>query len=634
MRRTAVRLGRAEGINYSTYACTAAKRRMILPDHTYTCAVVPSDSTKGLLFLETFRRLKAYYWPYKRFFVISILSLLIVTGVTVVYPLILKYTIDDVFGGAHYEMVPYLAIGFVVLMAIKGIAVYFHQYYGDLFGVSTVYELRNELYKKLQVLPFRYYDNAKTGDLMSRLAGDVEVFRFFLSFGSAQCLNFVLLVGFGLAIMFYLHASLAVVTLIAMPFVGIAAYRFDKRVHVAFKEIREAFSALTTKVQENISGIQTVKALSREDSEIGKFTDKNAVYKDNHIRTAKIWGTYFPLMELIGNCCVVALLIYGGSLVVHNDMQLGELVAFFSLVWFIIGPLMQLGFILNSYSQSKAAGARLLEVLEEQENEAQRCEPAAISKRIEGDVRFIDVSLTYHAGNEKALDSISFHAKPGTIIGLIGATGSGKTSVTQLISRFYTPTAGTILIDGEEVDSIPMQHLRAQIGVVFQESFLFSCTIRDNIAYGRPQATMAEIIAAAKHAQAHDFIMELPEQYDTLLGERGLGLSGGQKQRIAIARAFLNQPSILILDDATSAVDMQTELLIQQALRDVMVGRTTFIIAHRISSLKHADEILVLNQGQVIERGTHEQLIARKSGTYRRIYDIQFQDQSTVLQQQ
>ncbi|GED68789.1 putative ABC transporter ATP-binding protein YknU [Brevibacillus reuszeri] len=584
--------------------------------------------------METFKRLKDYYWPYKRLFLISILSLFVVTSVTVIYPLVLKYTIDDVFGQGQYGQVPYLAIGFILLMGVKGVAVYYHQYFGDLFGVSTVYELRNELYTKLQYLPFRYYDSAKTGDLMSRLAGDVEVFRFFLSFGLAQCLNFLLLIGFGFAIMLYLHPSLALVTFIAMPFVAITAYRFDKQVHVAFKEIREAFSALTTKVQENISGMSTVKALSQEDFEITTFTGKNKNYKDNHISTAKIWSSFFPIMELIGNICVVALLVYGGWLVIHEQMKLGELVAFFSLVWFIIGPLMQLGFILNSYSQSKAAGERLLQVLDERDlAPAGEEQDAPKAKALNGHVTFSDVSLVYNEANEKALHTISFDAPPGKVIGLIGATGAGKTSVTQLISRFYAPSTGTILIDGKNIANYGHQELRKNIGVVFQESFLFSCSIYDNIAYGNPHASLGEVVSAAKYAQAHEFIAELPDGYDTLLGERGLGLSGGQKQRIAIARAFLTKPSILILDDATSAVDMETEFMIQQALREVMVGRTTFIIAHRISSLKHADEILVLDRGQVIERGTHEQLLALTEGSYRRIYHIQYQDQLTAMQE-
>ncbi|CCQ94886.1 putative ABC transporter (ATP-binding protein) [[Clostridium] ultunense Esp] len=579
--------------------------------------------------METLRRLKRFYWPHKHFFVISILCLLGTTGITLVYPLVLKVTIDDVIGKMQYGLVPWIAGGFLLLMGVKGFLLFIHQYFGDLFGIRAVYELRNELYKKLQYLSFRYYDNAKTGDLMSRLAGDVEVFRFFLSFGFAQLLNFLLLIGIGFVIMLTMNWKLALVTLCILPFVGFAVYRFDKRVHPAFRKIRESFSHLTTRVQENISGMNTVKALSREDFEIGRFLERNDEYKESNLLNAKVWSTYFPLMEWMGNMSVVALLVYGGSLVIRNELKLGELIAFFSLIWYIIGPLMWLGFVMNTFAQSKAAGERLLEILNEREEIRDSADVVTVDE-IKGHVQFLDVTHRYK-GNEIALDSICFDAPPGKVIGIIGATGSGKTSIVRLISRFYEPEKGKILIDGRPITAYPLSFLRKNIGVVFQESFLFSSTVRDNIAYGKPNATMEEIIEAAKRAQAHDFIMEFPDGYDTLLGERGLGLSGGQKQRIAIARALLIDPSILILDDASSAVDMETEFKIQTALREVMKGRTTFIIAHRISSVKEADEILVLDHGRVMERGTHEELLHLKNGIYRRIYEIQFKDRFAVM---
>lgn len=584
--------------------------------------------------METFKRLSKFYLPFVKYFWWSIVGLVFATAITVVYPLILKFTIDDIIGAGQYEYVGYVAIGFILLMMFKGAATYIHQYYGDLFGIKAVYQLRNALYEKLQFLPFRYYDNAKTGDLMSRLTADVEGFRFFLSFGFAQLLNFVLLVGFGLGIMLYLNVQLAIITLFAMPFLAFVVYRFDKNVHPAFKSIRKSFAALTTKVQENISGMNTVKSLSREDFEVGRFVERNSNYKDNFIHTSNIWARFFPLMELIGNICVVALLGYGGYLVITDVMPLGSLVAFFSLVWFILGPIMQLGFIINTFSQSKASGERLLEVLDEYEDINDRA--ASIKQeRIEGHVQFNQVTHRYAGDeNEAALIDITFDAPPGKVIGLIGATGSGKTTITQLISRFYEPEQGEILVDGYPIQAFELKTLRRNIGVVLQESFLFSCSIKDNIAYGNPDASMEEIIAAAKRAQAHDFIMELPDGYKTMLGERGMGLSGGQKQRIAIARALLIDPSILILDDATSAVDMETEFKIQEAFRELMHGRTTFIIAHRISSLKHADEILVLEDGRIVERGTHDHLISKEKGAYRRIYDIQFKDRHTVLESQ
>lgn len=293
---------------------------------------------------------------------------------------------------------------------------------------------------------------------------------------------------------------------------------------------------------------------------------------------------------------------------------------------------MNLGFIVNTFSQSKASGERLLEILDERED-IQDKKGAQKVERLEGDVEFVGVTHRYNAEEEDALTDISFSAPKGKIIGLIGATGSGKTSLTQLISRFYEPNQGTIRIDGKDIQEYSLDSLRKNIGVILQETFLFSSSIRDNIAYGRPDATEEDIIAAAKRADAHEFIMELKDGYDTILGERGMGLSGGQKQRIAIARALVTDPSILVLDDATSAVDMKTEAKIQASFREVMAGRTTFIIAHRISSLKHADEILVLDNGRIVERGTHQELIKRQDGLYQMIYHIQYQDQHHLVSQ-
>jgi ABC-type multidrug transport system fused ATPase/permease subunit len=337
-------------------------------------------------------------------------------------------------------------------------------------------------------------------------------------------------------------------------------------------------------------------------------------------------------MELIGNSGIIILLAYGGYLVINGSLKPGELVAFYSLLGYILMPIINLGFTINLFSQSKASGERLLEILEA-DNEIFDKENAYDADRFKGEVEFQDVTLKYFGDEKSAIKNISFKAEPGKVIGLIGATGSGKTTITQLMTRFYEPVSGSVKIDGKSVSDYSIKSLRSNIGIVLQESFLFSSTIKANIAYGRPNATMEEIISAARRAQAHDFIMELPDGYDTMLGERGLGLSGGQKQRIAIARAICLDPSILILDDATSAVDMDTEFKIQEGLREVMKGRTTFIIAHRISSLKHADEILVLENGRIVERGLHEELLSN-GGPYERIYHIQYKDQQAILQTQ
>lgn len=578
--------------------------------------------------MDTFKKLKQFYWPYKKLFFLSLFFLLFVTVITVVYPIVLQQTIDNVVIADQYALIPYISIIFFVLMLIKGIATYYHQYLGDLFGITSVYKLREALYDKLQALAFKYYDNARTGDIMSRLTQDVEGFRFFLSLGFAELLRIILLILISLSVMFFYSVPLAIVTMAAMPFLAVVVYQFDKRVHPAFRRIRKSMGRLNTRVQENISGMSTVKSLSREDFEIDRFSTSNDHYRQRYLDTSKIWARYFPLMEFIGNVCAAALLAFGGYLVISGDLTPGALVAFFSLVWYILGPLMNLGFIINLFSQAKASAERLLEILEAKEDIVEKEDP--IRKPIKGHVTFEDVTLTYIKDDDAALKNISFDAPPGKVIGLIGATGSGKTSITQLITRFYEPEKGEVLVDGHPVADYDLKVLRNSIGFVLQEPFLFSTTIRENIAYGIPDAPDEQIIDAAKRAQAHDFIMDMPKGYDTMLGERGMGLSGGQKQRIAIARAICVDPSILVLDDATSAVDMETEFKIQKALKEVMKGRTSFIIAHRISSLKHADEILVLEEGKIVERGTHEELI-RNNGVYERIYNIQYQDRQEIM---
>ncbi|MGE8081267.1 ABC transporter ATP-binding protein [Peribacillus loiseleuriae] len=577
-----------------------------------------------------FKKLKSFYLPYKEDFFWSMLFLLVVTAITVVYPVLLQLTIDEVVLGKQYDLVPWIALGFIAIMAVKGISTYIQHYLADIFGIKTVYDLRNALYEKLQRLPFSYYDNAKTGDLMSRLTADVEGFRFFVSFGFCEVLRFIIVVGTSLCVMFYYSVSLTLVTIAALPFLSVVIYKFDRAVHPAFRGIRESFGRLNTKVQENISGIHTVKSLSKEVLEIERFNEKNKDYKIKQLDTSAVWSKYFPLMELIGNICVVALLAYGGYLVLSGDLNPGELVAFYSLIWYILWPIMNLGFTINMFSQAKASGERLLEILEADET-IRDSEDLKNTRKIEGHVVFKNVTLHYQQEETASLQNICFDVPSGKTVGLMGATGSGKTSITQLIPRFYEPTEGDILIDGRPIKEYELKTLRSNIGIVLQESFLFSSTIKSNIAYERADATMEEIIDAAKRAQAHNFIMELPDGYNTMLGERGMGLSGGQKQRIAIARAICTNPSILILDDSTSAVDMETEFRIQQALQEVMKGRTTFIIAHRISSLKHADEILVLDHGRIIERGTHEELI-RNEGLYQRIYNIQYKDQTAIYQ--
>ncbi len=547
--------------------------------------------------------------------------LTLTTALGLVYPYLLRNIINKVIM-AHVYQDLFKDVSLILIAAVVRAGFNFgQQYLGQLFGIHAAYDLRNTLYAKLNKQSFEYYDNVHTGDLMSRMTADLDAFRQFLAFGFNSIVNFVLLVVLGLLMMLSMNWILTLTVVCLMPVLAFVAVRFDSKLWPAYREVRRSLGQLNTAVQENIMGVRTVKSFAREGFETKKFDVRNDAYWSSNITTANLWKKFFPYMELIGNLELILVLLVGGLLVIYHHMNLGDLVAFFSILWFITMPMSQLGYLLNNWTQSLAAGDRLLEILEADNKTASA--QSSYSGVVSGHVEFKDVSLRY--GDQKVLDHITFEATPGQTIALLGMTGSGKSSIVNLIPRFYDVSSGEVIVDSVNVRDWDMQELRRHIAVVFQESFLFSTTIFANIAYGNPDATMAQVERAAKFADAAEFIEALPEGYFTLVGERGLGLSGGQKQRIALARAILADPSILILDDATSAVDMETEYGIQQALERVMHGRTTFIIAHRISSLKRADQILVIDGGRIVQRGRHEELL-RETGLYRMIFDMQFRD--------
>jgi len=575
--------------------------------------------------LDVLRQLKAFYWPERKFLIASILFLMCATALGLIYPNLLRYLIDDVIGPEKFELVPMLALLVVGVIATKALNQFLHGFFGGRLGNRVAYRLRNASYEKLQSLSYQYYDKAKTGDLMSRLTADLEAIRNFIGFGFAQILNMVLMIVFGGAMMLYINWQLTLITLITIPFLAFLALRFEKRIHPAFREMRQALSNLTTAVQENITGVRTVKSFARETHEVTKFSTRSDAYQKNQVGAAKIWAKFFPVMELVANLSAVILLIAGGMLVINNQMKLGEFVAFFSLIWYIIGPMWGLGFHINNYTQFKASGERVLGLLNEHIHVKDKPNAIVLNKEsVQGHIRFNQVTFNYPDKNNAVTD-IELDAPAGSVIGLLGATGSGKSTIIQLLMRAYNVKKGSITIDGIDIRDMNVQSLRRQIATVFQETFLFSASIRDNIAYGASGVTQEQIERAAKLAKAHDFIMEAPMGYDTIVGERGMGLSGGQKQRIAIARALLTDPRILVLDDATSAVDMETEHEIQAGFKELMKGRTTFIIAHRISSLRHADEIIVLDEGHIVQRGKHADLI-HEPGPYRNTYEIQYAD--------
>ncbi|MFC5448165.1 ABC transporter ATP-binding protein [Paenibacillus aestuarii] len=576
--------------------------------------------------MDVFRQLKQFYWPEKKLLFVSIFCLAVATGLGLVYPNLLRYLIDDVISKKNFGLVPKLSLFVVGVVSLKGMFQFFHGLSGGRLGNRVAFHMRNALYEKLQYLSFQYYDQARTGDLMSRLTADLEQIRQFIGFGFAQLLNVMFMLIFGTAMMFSINWKLALLTMISMPFLAYTAIRFEGKIHPAFRQVRQSLSTMTTAVQENITGVRTVKSFAREPHEVDKFSLRNETYRSMNIQTSSIWAKYFPIMEILANLSVIILLGAGGYMVINNTITLGELVACFSLIWYIISPMWGLGFHINNFTNTKASGEKILDVLHQYLHVKDQPNAAALNdSEVKGHVRFENVTFAYPE-KQPALYNFSVDAPPGSVIGLLGSTGSGKSTVISLLMRAYNVKDGKITLDGKDVRSLQVKSVRDQIATVFQETFLFSSTIRNNIAYGQKDATMEEIVRAAKFAKAHDFIMELPEGYDTVVGERGLGLSGGQKQRISIARALLKDPKILILDDATSAVDMETEHEIQAGFGEVMKGRTTFIIAHRISSLKHADEIIVLDEGRVVQRGTHEELL-QQEGLYRQTYNIQYADQ-------
>ncbi len=580
----------------------------------------------GHVHLNIFRELRIFYWPERRLLFISISCLIISTAIGLIYPNLLRYLIDEVISKNKYDLVPGLALLVMFVMSVKAIFTFLHGFTGGRLGNKVAYLMRNSLYQKLHQLSFQYYDQARTGDLMSRLTADLDAIRHFIGYGFAQILNVCLMFIFGMIMMISIDWRLTLLTLVFMPILGFVTVRFEGKAYPAFQRVRSSMSELNTFVQENITGMRTIKSFAREPHEVDKFTVRNETYKDVNLSNALIWGKFFPLMEFIANTCVVILLGVGGYMVILEQITLGELVAFFGLIWYIIAPMWGLGFHINQYTHAKASGEKILELLHQYVHVNDQVHAKKLNPlHIRGHVRFEHVTFAY-SDKAPALYDLDLDAKPGSVIGLLGATGSGKSTAVSLLMRAYNINQGRILLDGQDIATIQLESLRTTISTVFQETFLFSSTIRNNIAYGSKDIPMEEIIRVSKLAQAHEFISELPKGYETIVGERGLGLSGGQKQRISIARALLKDPKILILDDATSAVDMGTEHEIQAGFREVMAGRTTFIIAHRISSLKHADEIIVLDQGRVVQRGTHLQLLAQP-GPYRTTYDIQYSDQ-------
>ena len=560
-------------------------------------------------------------------------SLLLTSVTTLAVPLITRYIIDDGLNPQNpaegdESLIIRLAVLMVVLSIIGGIFTFLQGYLGEKVSQGIAFDLRNNLYEKIQRLSFSYHDRAQTGQLMTRATSDVEIFRNFIGQGFFLLINSILLIVGIVVILFFLDWRL---TLIMLPLLllmtGIFAV-FGSRMRPIFQAIQERLSVFNTILQENLTGIRVVKAFNREHYERQRFQKANYDLMNTSLRSSRIMATLFPTAILVAGISLVVIVWVGGYLAVESDLQLGELTAFTSYLALLFIPIAQLGFIVAAISQAGASASRIFEILDAHSDIVDKPGASELGE-IEGHVTFEDVTFRYFESSANVLANISFEAKPGQTVALLGATGSGKSTIINLIPRFYDPKEGVIKIDGINICDVTLESLRRQIGIVLQETTLFTGTIRDNIAYGRPNATDEEIIEAAKAAAAHDFIVSFPNGYDTDVGERGVTLSGGQKQRIAIARALVLDPHILILDDSTSSVDLTTEALIQQALDRLMDGRTSFVIAQRISTVLNADQILVLDKGKVTASGTHKELLST-SPIYADIYQSQLVEDVTL----
>ena len=579
------------------------------------------------ILLRLLKSLRPYAWQV----VLLLVCLLVVTATSLVTPGIIRFVIDyglgEKGGAAAMAQAGLIIVGVGLARSIFNFG---KRYLGEWLVNRTGYDLRNALYDKIQRLPFGFHDHTQTGQLMSRCTEDVSSLSRFAGQGAVDLLNIVLLLG---GILFLLVRESATLTLISLiPLLALigVTIRLGQIVGPKFLRVDQALGDVSAAVQENLTGVQVVRAFARELFEKDKFAGANRKLYDARVDIVGTWGFYMPTMTILVMLSTVLILWFGGRMVVAGTLTLGEVVAFNSYLLILAAPVAQLGFVVSSAGEAVAGGQRIYEILDLPEEIAAPPHPVPLLGGAEGltltgRVTFENVSFAYRS-ERRALHDVSFEAQPNQVIALIGPTGSGKTSLVNLIPRFYDATAGRVRVDGCDVKTVDLKALRSQIGIVLQTSLLFSTTLRENVAYGRVEASEEEVVAAATAARAHDFILSFPKGYDTVVGERGVTLSGGQRQRVAIARALLMNPRILILDDATSSVDTQTEYLIQQALDELMKGRTTFVIAQRLSTVKRADLILVLQDGRIVQRGKHAELV-EQPGLYQEIYNLQLKDQ-------
>ncbi len=570
--------------------------------------------------MKTLLRVLPYYRNYRLLLALGYLAVVGNAGFNLAVPWLIGIGVDEGVARRDTSQLILISVLIVIASALRGLCAFAQNYLGETAAQGGSYELRRALYAHVQQLSFSFHDQAQTGDLLTRSMSDVEQLKNFMGRGMLMIFNLVLLViGVSIALL-AMNWKLALLSLVMLPLLYWRAAHYSQSIRPMFRAIQDQVAKVATLVQDNAAGARVVKAFGHERQEIERFDRENEVLYQRYLYSTRLQSFNTPLLNFMANASTIGMLWVGGLLVITGSLTLGELVAFYAYLLQIVGPVRQGGFLMSMASRAAASSERVLEVLDT---------PISVSSPpdafelppIQGHVEFQDVTCAYHPGRP-VIQHVSFNAEPGQTIALVGATGSGKTTVANLIPRFYDASGGRVLIDGHDVRDVELGSLRRQIGIVMQETTLFSGTIRDNIGFGRADATDEDIQWAASAARAEEFISRLPKGYDTIVGERGVTLSGGQKQRVAIARALLMDPRILILDEFTSAVDAATERLIRAALLELMRGRTTFVIAHRLSTVRAADTILVMQRGRLIDSGTHDELL-ESSAVYHEIHASQ-----------
>ena len=569
---------------------------------------------------QIYARCFTFLRPYWRLVVLSYTFFFIISGMTLLIPQFIRWVVDNGIETGNMRTIIYSVLVLIGVALVKGVLTFIEGRSLEMVSQGVAYSIRKAIHAKLAALSFSYHDRTETGELLSRTIQDVERIRFLTGRALQRMLEgIVLAVGTGV-ILFAMNPQLALLALISTPVVVAVAFSFGRRFRPLSLRIQRQLAVITTRIEQNLRGARVVKAFAQEEEEIRKFDVENDKWFRLSRRAARQRAFNIPIMQMMASIGVIFVIWFGGRLVIQEQLTLGEMVAFTVYLSQLTLPIRRLGMVIAVLAQAASSGERVIEILDERSEVVER--PGACElKGIRGHVSFEGVSFSYFH-QLPVLSGISFEVQPGQLVAILGTTGSGKSSIINLIPRFYDPTEGRILIDGRDIREATLNSLRSQIGIVLQDTTLFADTVKNNISFGSPDATEDEIIGAAEAAQVHGFISQLPEGYETFVGEQGRTLSGGQKQRIAIARAILGDPRILILDDATASVDTETERLIQIALENLMFGRTSFVIAQRLSTVRKADLILVLHDGKIAARGTHSELI-RSSGIYMDIYNRQ-----------